>query len=84
MNVLAHIGSRLASDSDGLDLRALPLEALPARFEGVLRKHMLVRDGQRRDSACYRVIDDDWPAVRANLERRLTKYRRRGDGEATT
>jgi N-acetyltransferase len=47
------------------------LEALPAKFEGVLRKHMLVRDGRRRDSAYYSVIDDDWPDVRANLERRL-------------
>jgi RimJ/RimL family protein N-acetyltransferase len=46
------------------------LEALPAKFEGVLRKHMLVRDKQRRDSAYYSVVDDDWPDVRANLQRR--------------
>ena len=51
------------------------LEALPAQFEGVMRKHMLVRDGQRRDSVYYSVIDDDWPEVRANLERRLTAHR---------
>jgi N-acetyltransferase len=49
------------------------LVALPATFEGVLRKHMLVRGGERRDSAYYSVIDDDWPAVRANLERRLSR-----------
>ena len=47
------------------------LAALPAEFEGVFRKHMLVRGGERRDSAWYAVIDDDWPAVKANLERRL-------------
>jgi RimJ/RimL family protein N-acetyltransferase len=47
------------------------LAALPAQFEGVFRKHMVVRDGERRDSAWYSVIDDDWPAVRANLERRI-------------
>jgi RimJ/RimL family protein N-acetyltransferase len=47
------------------------LAALPAEFEGVHRKHMLVRDGERRDSAWYAVIDDDWPRVRAALERRL-------------
>jgi N-acetyltransferase len=47
------------------------LMALPAQFEGVLRKHMLVRGGETRDSAYYSVIDDDWPAVRANLGRRL-------------
>jgi len=47
------------------------LAALPAEFEGVARKHMLVRGGERRDSAWYAVIDDDWPAVKAALERRL-------------
>jgi N-acetyltransferase len=49
------------------------LEALPAQFEGIHRKHMLVRGGERRDSAWYSVIDDEWPEVRANLERRLRR-----------
>jgi RimJ/RimL family protein N-acetyltransferase len=47
------------------------LAALPATFEGVFRKHMLVRGGERRDSAWYAVIDDDWPAVRTALRERL-------------
>jgi RimJ/RimL family protein N-acetyltransferase len=47
------------------------LEALPARFEGIFAKHMLVRGGDVRDSAYYAITDDDWPAVRVNLERRL-------------
>jgi N-acetyltransferase len=47
------------------------MEALPAQFEGVHRKHQLVRGGARRDSAWYSVIDDEWPSVRANLLRRL-------------
>jgi RimJ/RimL family protein N-acetyltransferase len=47
------------------------LAALPARFEGIFLKHMLVRDGELRDSAYYAITDDEWPAVRANLERRL-------------
>jgi N-acetyltransferase len=47
------------------------LAALPAEFEGVFRKHMLVRGGERRDSAWYAVIDDDWPQVKAALEQRL-------------
>ena len=49
------------------------LAALPAQFEGVFRKHMLVgNDGDRlRDSAWYAIVDDDWPAVKANLEQRL-------------
>ena len=47
------------------------MAALPAEFEGVHRKHMLVRGGERRDSAWFSVIDDEWPAVRENLLRRL-------------
>ena len=46
------------------------LEALPATFEGIFRKHMLIHAGFR-DSAYYAITDDDWPAVKTNLERRL-------------
>jgi RimJ/RimL family protein N-acetyltransferase len=48
------------------------LAAIPAEFEGIHRKHMIVRDGERRDSAWYAVIDDDWPDVRSALERRIS------------
>jgi RimJ/RimL family protein N-acetyltransferase len=48
------------------------LAGLPAEFEGIHRKHMLVRGGERRDSAWYAVIDDDWPQVKESLERRLS------------
>jgi RimJ/RimL family protein N-acetyltransferase len=51
------------------------LAALPAEFEGIHRKHMVVRGGERRDSAWYAVIDDDWPEVKAALERRLETKR---------
>ena len=47
------------------------LAAIPATFEGVFRKHMLVRGGERRDSAWYSVIDDDWPPVKAALATRV-------------
>lgn len=47
------------------------LAAIPAQFEGILRKHMKPFGVGRRDSAYYSVIDDEWPAVRENLHRRL-------------
>jgi N-acetyltransferase len=49
------------------------LAALPAQFEGIFRKHMLVGDDRDRlrDSAYYAIVDDDWPEVKANLLRRL-------------
>jgi RimJ/RimL family protein N-acetyltransferase len=49
------------------------LAAIPAEFEGIHRQHMLVRGGERRDSAWYAVIVEDWPAVRAALEARLAE-----------
>ncbi len=49
------------------------IAALPARFEGVMRSHMIVPDIGLRDSAYYSVIEEEWPGVRANLERRLAR-----------
>ena len=47
------------------------LAALPARFEGIFLKHMLVRSDEVRDSAWYSVTDDEWPDVKAALTARL-------------
>jgi N-acetyltransferase len=49
------------------------MAALPAQFEGVLRKHMIVPTVGVRDSAYYSVTDDEWPPVRENLRRRLAR-----------
>ena len=43
------------------------LEALPARFEGVFRKHKIVQRGEIRDTAYYSITDEGWPEVRDNL-----------------
>jgi N-acetyltransferase len=47
------------------------MEALPARFEGIFRKHMLMPVTGVRDSAYFSVVDDEWPSVKKNLEARL-------------
>jgi len=47
------------------------LEKLPARFEGIFRRHMVIEDVGVRDSAYYSVTDEDWPEVRANLQQCL-------------
>ncbi len=47
------------------------LEKLGATREGVLRKHMVVRDGFVRDSVYYGITDADWPVVRQQLAERL-------------
>jgi RimJ/RimL family protein N-acetyltransferase len=63
---------RVEFKTDALNERARgALAALPAEFEGIHRRHMLVRGGERRDSAWYAVIDEDWADVRRALEARL-------------
>ena len=47
------------------------LEALPARFEGVLRDWRLVNNEGRRSSAFYSILDHEWPAVADNLSARI-------------
>ena len=47
------------------------LEGIGAVREGVLRRHMIVRDGFVRDSVYYGVTDQDWPRVRRLLNERL-------------
>jgi RimJ/RimL family protein N-acetyltransferase len=65
---------RVEFKTDALNERArAALEALPARFEGIFRSHMLVRDGEVRDSAWYAITEGEWPAVRTNLERRISE-----------
>jgi len=51
------------------------IEALPAKFEGIHRKHMQMPITGVRDSAYFSVVDDEWPAVRENLEKRLAGAR---------
>ncbi|HKB05444.1 MAG TPA: GNAT family protein [Gemmataceae bacterium] len=45
---------------------------LGAIREGVLRAHMVSRNGRVRDSVLFAITTADWPAVRAGLEERLT------------
>ena len=44
---------------------------LGAKQEGILRKHMIMADGHVRDSVYFSVIDEEWPGVKAGLEKRL-------------
>jgi RimJ/RimL family protein N-acetyltransferase len=58
------------------------LAALPARFEGILRNHMIVPRIGQRDSAYYSVIDAEWPAVEARLKERLARNAAAASDEA--
>ena len=47
------------------------LEKIGAKFEGVLRKDKIEPGGNARDTAFYSIIDEEWPAVKLALERKL-------------
>jgi RimJ/RimL family protein N-acetyltransferase len=44
---------------------------LGAKEEGVLRKHMIMRDGRVRDSVLYSVTRSEWPDIRSTLEAKI-------------
>ncbi|MFE2728276.1 GNAT family N-acetyltransferase [Kitasatospora sp. NPDC059327] len=46
---------------------------LGASQEGVLRRHMIMRDGWVRDSALYSITGPEWPAAKEALAHRLAR-----------
>lgn len=49
------------------------IERLGMVKEGVFRNHIITPDGTVRDSVYYSIIDAEWPAVKARLEKRLAE-----------
>lgn len=45
--------------------------ALGATEEGILRRHMVTKDGRVRDSVVYSVTDLDWPDVKPRIQQRV-------------
>jgi len=48
---------------------------LGAKQEGILRNHMIVQGGRLRHTVYYSVIAEEWPGVKAGLERKLDSVR---------
>lgn len=72
---------RVAICTDARNARSrAAIERLGATFEGVLRNHRAntghaTEPGLPRDTACYSIVPDEWPTVRARLEARLEARR---------
>jgi RimJ/RimL family protein N-acetyltransferase len=49
------------------------LLGIGATFEGIFRRHMIVQQGQLRDSAYFSIIVDEWPSVRQHLAQRVER-----------
>ena len=66
---------RVCFKTDSLNVRSrAAIEKLGAVYEGDLRNHRIRPDGTYRHSSYYSILPDEWPAVRARLEDRLSAF----------
>ncbi|CAN5429363.1 GNAT family protein [soil metagenome] len=63
---------QLSTDETNLRSRAA-IVRLGARQEGIIRKERVMPDGRQRNSVVFSILDEEWPAVKAGLERQLER-----------
>lgn len=76
---LLMLGAAFDAGAERVELKTDALNAasraailkMGATFEGIHRRHMIRPDGTFRDTAWYSVIRQEWPQVKAGLERRI-------------
>ena len=51
------------------------IERLGAKLDGVLRNHLIAKNGTMRDTCVYSIIAAEWPTVKGNLEWQLSRPR---------
>ncbi len=60
---------RVQFKTDSRNIRSLQaIERIGAKFEGILRNHLITPTGYIRDSVYYSVLDSEWPEVKDKLE----------------
>jgi len=63
---------RVELKTDGLNVKSRnAIARIGGKQEGILRKHMITWTGRLRDDVYFSILDDEWPAVKADLERKL-------------
>jgi RimJ/RimL family protein N-acetyltransferase len=72
---------QLKCDARNLRSRAA-IERIGARPEGILRHWLILPDGHRRDTAFFSVLEAEWPAVKARLDRMLQEKHPTGTAKA--
>ena len=66
---------RVKLQTDAVNVRSqAAISRLGATREGVLRRHTRREDGTYRDTVVFSILADEWPQVRAGLERRLEQH----------
>ena len=67
--------NRVELNTDGRNLRSQrAMERLGAMRDGLLRAHIIMRDGYVRDTANYSFIATDWPDTKSKLEKLLPRH----------
>lgn len=67
---MACVRVQFTTDEINLKSRAAILR-LGAQEEGVIRHERIMPDGRKRNSVRYSIIDEEWPAVKQQLEQML-------------
>jgi N-acetyltransferase len=63
---------RVELKTDSMNQRSrMAILRLGAKEEGTLRKHMVTWNGRQRDSVYFSILDNEWPEVKARLERKM-------------
>lgn len=61
---------RIEFHTDARNLRSrAALSKIGAREEGTLRSYLITRDGARRDTVVFSILDTEWPEVKESLRR---------------
>lgn len=61
--------------TDGVNARSqAAIAKLGAVREATLRRHKITWTGRVRDTVMFAITDEDWPAVREDLDRRLASF----------
>lgn len=67
---------RVELKTDEMNTRSrVAILRIGAQFEGIFRKHMVMPNGRVRNTAYYSIVDDEWAAVKAGLEKMLERHR---------
>ncbi len=63
---------RVEFKTDALNQRSRQaIRRLGAKEEGIFRQHIVTWSGRLRDSVYFSILDSEWPAVKADLERKF-------------
>lgn len=65
---------RVTIKTDAENIRSrTAIERIGGTFEGILRNHMIRKDGTSRDTAMYSIIATEWPEIKRKLGEQYEK-----------